>query len=71
MNKDEGAYLLRLQRLPPQSGEDPICPIIGGHIKFTKHLRSGDSFWIHPELAMSCAAIAHGLHQNVYAFGLA
>ena len=30
--------LLHFQCLPPEGGEDAVCPVVGGHVKPPKHL---------------------------------
>lgn len=42
---------------PPKSGKDSISPVIGCHIKSTKHLRCSYSFRVHTHLFVRLAAI--------------
>ena len=64
-------YLLSLQRLAPERGEDAVRPVVGGHVQSAKHLWGRDGLWVHPHLAVGLAAVRHGLHEHVNAAGLA
>ena len=62
---------LQLVRSPPEGGENAVCPVIGGHIKTTKHFRGSDGFRVHPPLLVRDSDVCHGLHEDVDALGLA
>lgn len=62
---------LGLQSLPPERRKDAICPVIGGYIQPTKHLRSCDGFRVHLHLSMRSPTVPHGFHQQVDTAGLA
>ena len=51
-------------RPPPESRKDSISPVIGSDVQATEHLRSCDSFWVHPHLLVRFAAVRHSLHQH-------
>lgn len=61
----EQLTLLCPECAPPQSGEDAICPVIGGHIQSPKHLRGCDCLWVHPHLPVGLPTVCHGFHQHV------
>ena len=62
--------LLGFVSSPPQSREDPVRPIVGGHIQTAKHLGSGDGLGVHPHLFVGFSTVCHGLHQHVDTLGL-
>ena len=56
---------------PPECGENPIRPIVGGHVKTAEHLRRGDGLGVHPHLPVGHPAVGHGPHEGLDALGLA
>ena len=64
-------YLFGFVRPAPQSGEDAISPVVGGHIQATKHLGSSNGLGVHAHLLVWSSTLGHGFHQGVDAACLA
>ena len=52
-------YLLGFVCASPESGEDAVCPIVGGHVETTEHLGGRDGFRVHPHLLVGLATVCH------------
>jgi len=64
-------HLLRLVCSSPERREDAVCPVVGGDVETTKHLRRRDRFGVHVHLLVRLCAGCERLHQHADALRLA